>query len=148
MRAAGFEGLCGYADPGVARRSRPPRPRGDERVRRPHDRHGLQRLRGRADLGVRFIDIQLLDRDTPLAPATKAVIRLAREAERRGVAVHFETHRDTTTETLEKFSALGRAFQRATGQLLPVTRGHSHFAVSKHVQAPDYAARLLAWPEL
>jgi hypothetical protein len=64
------------------------------------------------------------------------------------VAVHFETHRDTATETPEKFTALARAFRRATGRLLPVTWDHSHFAVSKHVQAPDYAARLLAWPEL
>lgn len=148
MRAAGFDGVCAYVTPELRAEA--------ERLGlglmsgfdAPSTAVGLERLRAQADLGVRFINIQLLDHDTPLAPATKAAVRLAREAERLGVALHFETHRDTATETPEKFTALARAFQRATGRLLPVTWDHSHFAVSKHVQAPDYAARLLAWPEL
>jgi hypothetical protein len=64
------------------------------------------------------------------------------------VAVHIETHRDTATETPEKFEEIARLFQRATGKLMPVTWDHSHFAVSKHVLPADYAGRLLAWPKL
>ena len=148
IRAAGFDGVCAYVTPALRAEA--------DRLGlalmsgfdAPSTALGLERLRAQADLGVRFINIQLLDHDTPLAPATKAAVRLAREADRLGVAVHFETHRDTATETPEKFTALAREFRRATGRLLPVTWDHSHFAVSKHVQAPDYAARLLAWPEL
>lgn len=148
IRAAGFDGVCSYVTPDLRARA--------DRLGlalmsgfdAPSIAVGLERLRAQADLGVRFINIQLLDHDTALAPATRAAVRLAREADRLGVAVHFETHRDTATETPEKFTALARAFRQATGRLLPVTWDHSHFAVSKHVQAPDYAARLLAWPAL
>lgn len=148
IRGAGFDGVCAYVTPelrahadrlGLALMSG---------FDAPSTAVGLERLRAQADLGVRYINIQLLRHDTALAPATRAAVRLAREADRLGVAVHFETHRDTATETPEKFTALAREFRRATGRLLPVTWDHSHFAVSKHVQAPDYAARLLAWPAL
>ena len=148
MRAEGFDGVCTYVTPAVralADRLGLALMSGFDA---PSTAVGLERLRAQADLGVRFINIQLLDHDTPLAPATRAAVRLAREADRLGVAVHFETHRDTATETPEKFTALAREFRRATGRLLPVTWDHSHFAVSKHVQAPDYADRLLAWPAL
>ena len=62
--------------------------------------------------------------------------------------MHFETHRDTATETPEKFEEIARRFRRITGELLPVTWDHSHFAVMKHLLPPDYSRRLLAWPEL
>lgn len=148
MRAAGFDGVCTYVTPELRAHADRLGLKLMSGFDAPSTAVGLERLRAQADLGVRFINIQLLDHDTPLAPATKAAVRLAREADRLGVAAHFETHRDTATETPEKFTALAKAFRRATGRLLPVTWDHSHFAVSKHVQAPDYAARLLAWPAL
>jgi hypothetical protein len=148
MRAAGFDGVCTYVTPEVraqADRLGLALMSGFDAPTLPV---GLERLRAQAALGVRFINIQLLRHNTTLGTATRAAVRLAREAEHLGVAVHFETHRDTATETPEKFTALAQGFRRATGRWLPVTWDHSHFAVSKHVQAPDYAARLLAWPKL
>lgn len=145
---AGFDGVCAYITP---------------EIREAATRHGLEvmsgfdaagaadalpRLRAQRDLGVRFINVQLLNHDTPPTTAARAAVRLVRAARRLGVAVHIETHRDTATETPEKFDAIARLYRKATGELLPVTWDHSHFAVSKHMMPADYSARLLVWPRL
>ena len=100
------------------------------------------------DLGVHYMNVQLLDHDTPPAVAARLAVKLIRMSDELGVGVHVETHRDTSTETPEKFEEIARRFQRATGKLMPVTWDHSHFAVSKHVLPQFYSARLLAWPKL
>ena len=61
---------------------------------------GGARLRAQRDLGVRFINIQLLDHDTPPAVAAPLAVKLVREGAALGLAVHIETHRDTATEVL------------------------------------------------
>ncbi len=148
IAAAGFDGVCAYITPEI--RAEAAR-RGLE-VMSGFDAKGaadaLPRLRAQRDLGVRFINVQLLNHDTPPAAAARAAVQLVRASRRLGVAVHIETHRDTATETPEKFDEIARRYRRATGELLPVTWDHSHFAVSKHMMPPDYSARLLAWPEL
>ncbi len=148
IKAAGFDGVCAYISP---------------EMKADADRLGLRllsgfdcdtvsaavpRLRAQRDLGVRFINIQLLNHDTLPEKAAKVAVALIRAASALGVAVHIETHRDTCTETPEKFDEIARLYQRATGELMPVTWDHSHFAVSKHMMPADYAARLLVWPEL
>lgn len=105
-----------------------------------------RRLREQRDLGVHLINIQLLNHDTPPAKAAAMAVSLLRYARRLGLGVHIETHRDTSTETPEKFTEIARLYRRATGETMPVTWDHSHFAVSKHVLPKDYAARLLEWP--
>ena len=70
------------------------------------------------------------------------------EAGRRlGVPCDIEVHRDTCTETPEKTYAIAAGYQRATGELLPVTWDFSHLAVVKHL-APPYWERLLVAPKL
>jgi hypothetical protein len=148
IAAAGFDGVCGYVSP---------------ELKAAADAHGLRlmsgfdggelktalpRLRAQRDLGVRFVNLQLLDHDTPPAVAAPLAARLVREGAALGLAVHIETHRDTATETPEKFDEIARLYRRATGAPLPVTWDHSHFAVSKHMLPRDYSARLLVWPEL
>ena len=148
IKAAGFDGVCAYITP---------------EMKAGADRLGLvlmsgfdcqsvektlPRLRAQRELGARFINIQLLNHDTPPAVAARMAARLIRESRPLGVNVHIETHRDTCTETPEKFDELARLYRKATGELLPVTWDHSHFAVSKHMLPPDYSARLLAWPKL
>lgn len=148
IKAAGFDGVCAYITPEIkaaADRLELRLMSGFDVCRTPD---ALPRLRAQRDLGVHFINLQLLRHDTPPAPAARAAVRLFRASRRLGLGVHFETHRDTATETPEKFGEIARRFLRATGELLPVTWDHSHFAVMKHVQPPDYAPRLLAWPEL
>ena len=148
IKAAGFDGLCAYLTP---------------EMKAGADRLGLvvmsgfdcqsvektlPRLRAQRELGARFINIQLLNHDTTPAVAARMAVQLIRESRTLGVSVHIETHRDTCTETPEKFDEIARLYRKATGELLPVTWDHSHFAVSKHMLPPDYSARLLAWPKL
>lgn len=107
-----------------------------------------QQIIAQRDLGVHYMNVQLLDHDTAPAVAAKLAVKLIKMSDELGVGVHVETHRDTATETPEKFDEIARLFQRATGRLMPVTWDHSHFAVSKHILPQDYSARLLAWPKL
>ena len=145
---AGFDGVCAYITPEI--RAEATR-RGLE-VMSGFDAKSaadaLPRLRAQRDLGVRFINVQLLNHDTPPAVAARAAVQLIRQSRLLGVAVHIETHRDTATETPEKFDEIARLYRRATGELLPVTWDHSHFAVSKHMMPADYSSRLLVWPKL
>ncbi len=108
----------------------------------------LPRLRAQQALGVHFINIQLLNHDTLPARAAAAAVKLIRASRQLGLGVHIETHRDTSTETPEKFDEIARRYRAATGELMPVTWDHSHFAVSKHMLPADYSARLLVWPKL
>jgi hypothetical protein len=148
VKAAGFDGICGYITPELKSVA-------DElglELMSGFDAksvtNALPRLKAQRDLGVRFINIQLMNHDTPPAAAAKTAVKLVRAAQQLGLAVHIETHRDTATETPEKFDEIARLYQRATKTLLPVTWDHSHFAVSKHMLPPDYSRRLLAWPRL
>jgi len=108
----------------------------------------LPRLQSQSELGIRFVNVQLMNHDTAPAEAARETVKLIRVGRELGLNVHIETHRDTATETPEKLTEIARRYFRATEEILPVTWDHSHFAVSKHLQTPDYIARLLAWPEL
>jgi hypothetical protein len=148
IHAAGFDGVCAYITPELQRAAEPLGLKLMSGFDAKSVADALPRLRTQRDLGVRFINIQLLNHDTPPAAAVRVAVPLLRAARRLGLAVHLETHRDTATETPEKFEELARRYRRATGELLPVTWDHSHFAVSKHMMPADYSRRLLAWPEL
>ena len=91
--------------------------------------------------------MQLANHDTPVAAAVRLAVRIVEEGERLGAKCSIEVHRDTCTETPEKFYAIADGFRRATGRLLPVTWDYSHFSVMKHL-APPYAGRLLTTPKL
>lgn len=147
MKDEGFDGVCAFITPEIKGHA---------------DRLGLclmsgfdcgdfatarRKLESQRDLGVHFVNIQLMDHDTPPGAAVAMAVRLVRLSRRLGLGVHIEVHRDTATETPEKFTEIDRRFLRLTGERMPVTWDHSHFAVSKHVLPKDYAARLLAWPE-
>ena len=148
IKAAGFDGIAAFINPETQAIAR---------------RLGLKMMGGfdgsnvtgarkqiiaQRDLGVHYLNVQLLDHDTPPAVAARLAVKLIKMSDELGVGVHVETHRDTATETPEKFDEIARLFQRATGRLMPVTWDHSHFAVSKHVLPQFYSARLLVWPKL
>jgi hypothetical protein len=148
IKAAGFDGIAAYANPEVKGFA---------------DKLGLKIMGGfdgssvakarkqiieQRDNGTRYMNVQLLDHDTPPAVAAKLAVKLIKLSDQLGVAVHIETHRDTATETPEKYDEIQRLFQRATGRLMPTTWDHSHFAVSKHLLPAVYSKRLLVWPKL
>ncbi len=148
IKDAGFNGVCAYITPEIQAGAR----RRGLKLMSGFDCSDLkvvrQRLEEQKSLGVHFINIQLLNHDTQPGPAAAMAVRLIRLSRRLGLGVHVETHRDTSTETPEKFTEIARLYRKATGELLPVTWDHSHFAVSKHVLPKDYSARLLVWPRL
>lgn len=148
IKAAGFDGVATFATPEVAAIAN----RLGLVMMGGFDGSSVEKARkqiiAQRDLGVHYMNVQLLDHDTPPAVAAKLAVKLIKLSDELGVAVHVETHRDTSTETPEKFDEIAKLFQKATGQLMPVTWDHSHFAVSKHILPQFYSARLLAWPKL
>jgi hypothetical protein len=148
IKEAGFDGVAAVANAEVKALA----DRLELKLMGGFDGSSLKRVREQLqlnhDLGVHWLNVQLLNHDTPPAEAAALAIKLIELSEKLGLGAHVETHRDTATETPEKFDEIARLFRRATGRLLPVTWDHSHFAVSKHVQPADFSARLLAWPKL
>lgn len=147
IQHAGFDGVAAYITPEIQAGAAARGLRlmsgfdcGDLRV-------AEKRLKEQRALGVHFINIQLLDHDTPPAKAAPVAVKLIKLSRRLGLGVHIEAHRDTATETPEKFTEIARRYRRATGEIMPVTWDHSHFAVSKHIMPKDYSARLLQWPK-
>jgi hypothetical protein len=66
----------------------------------------------------------------------------------KGVQTEGISHRGTCTETPEKTYALADAYQRQTGELLPLSWDFSHFAVVKHLVPENIVKRLLVRPDL
>ena len=99
-------------------------------------------------MGAHHINVQLADEDTRTPEALGLTMLMLQEGKRQGVEPAIEVHRDTCTETPEKTYALADAYQKVTGELLPMTWDFSHLAVVKHVAPKDYIRRLLTRPDL
>jgi hypothetical protein len=105
-------------------------------------------VRANQDAGAHHINVQLADEDTPTAEALGLTLLMMQAGARHGVEPAIEVHRDTCTETPEKTYALADAYQKVTGQLLPMTWDFSHLAVVKHLHPGNYAKRLIVRPDL
>ncbi len=104
-------------------------------------------LQQQKNAGARHINVQLADHDTPTAIAVRLARQLMAAGKKLGVEPAIEVHRDTCTETPEKTYALADGYERATGELLPMTWDYSHMAVVKHL-LPPYWPRLGARHDL
>ena len=100
------------------------------------------------EAGARHINVQLADEDTLTPEALGLTMLILEEGRRQGVEPAIEVHRDTCTETPEKTYALADAYQKVTGQLLPMTWDFSHLSVVKHLSPDNYAQRLIVRPDL
>ena len=105
-------------------------------------------LKEQKDCGAVHINVQLADDQTSAAEALELALALNRESKRIGVVPGIETHRGTCTETPEKHYALCDAYQKTTGELLPLSIDFSHFAVVKHLMPGNFAERLLVRTDL
>jgi len=98
--------------------------------------------------GARYINCMLGEHDTTPAAATRLIIRTVRAARRLGLEAYIETHRDMCLETPEKLAEIAARYRRETGEILPLTWDHSHFAVMKGIPPEDWSRRLLDNPRL
>jgi sugar phosphate isomerase/epimerase len=105
-------------------------------------------IKANKDMGAQHINVQLADDDTPTAEALGLTVLLLQEGKKQGVEPAIEVHRDTCTETPEKTYALADAYQKVTGELLPMTWDFSHLAVVKHLAPSNYIERLITRPDL
>lgn len=148
IKAAGFDGVCWAGSP---------------ELHEGCQRHGLIFVGGMASgnaadfprllleqkqCNARHVNVQLGSDDLPTPKALELALALMREGERIGVEPAIETHRGTCTETPEKTYALADAYQKYTGELLPLSVDFSHPALVKHLTPDNFAARLLVRPDL
>ncbi|HXT12178.1 MAG TPA: xylose isomerase [Candidatus Angelobacter sp.] len=148
FKDAGFDGVCWAGSP---------------ELRAGCQKHGLIFVGGMAsgnatdfsrllqeqkDCGAIHVNVQLASDDVLTPEGLELALALNREGKRVDVIPGIETHRGTCTETPEKHYALCDAYQKATGELLPLSIDFSHFAVVKHLVPENFAKRLLVRPDL
>lgn len=148
IKATGFDGVCWAGSPELAAGCK---------------KHGLIFVGGMAsgnaadfprllqeqkDCGAEQVNVQLAGDEMLTPEALELALALNREGKRLGLIPGIETHRGTCTETPEKHYALCDAYQKATGELLPLSIDFSHFAVVKHLVPANFAKRLLVRPDL
>ncbi len=100
-----------------------------------------------AKTGCARVNVQLWDHDTQPATAARTWVAMQPVAERLGLEIDLEVHRDTCTETPEKAWEIARLYEAETGRQCRFCFDFSHFGVVKHL-SPPYARRLLDKPEL
>lgn len=106
-----------------------------------------ERLKNIKSLNAVRVNVQALDHDTPPKVAVKFWLQMEKEAEKLGLNLDLEVHRDTCTETPEKTYEIADLYKKATGKNIRFCWDFSHFGVVKHLY-PPYAKRLLVRPEL
>ncbi|NQU09245.1 xylose isomerase [bacterium] len=140
-QAAGFDAMGGRPDPALAAAVRAA---GLEWVCYV-DANGTnweQRLRAAAATRPVRVDVQLGDHDTPPAVAARTWVKMMQVADRIGLPIDLEVHRDTCTETPEKTWEIAARYRQATRRKCRFCFDFSHFAIVKHL-SPPYADRLL-----
>jgi len=148
IREAGFDGVCWAGSPELSEGTK---------------RHGLIFVGGLAsgnaaefprllkdlkDNGAHHVNVQLATDDVLTPAALGLALALLQEGGRLGLEPAIESHRGTCTETPEKTYALADAYQKLTGELLPISWDFSHFSVVKHLVPGNFIERLLVRPDL
>jgi len=105
-------------------------------------------LQEQKDCGAVHVNVQLAADDVLTPEALELSLALNREGNRLGLVPGIETHRGTCTETPEKTYVLADAYQKVTGELLPMLWDFSHIAVVKHLKPDNYIERLIVRPDL
>ena len=105
-------------------------------------------LQEQKDAGAHHVNVQLADDDTLTPEALGLALSLMQEGRKLGLEPAVEVHRDTCTETPEKTYALADAYQKATGELLPISWDFSHISVVKHLRPDNYTGRMIVRPDL
>src|SRR5262249_17447449 len=88
IKAEGFGGVCAYITPPIAATAKKLGLRLMSGFDAKSVADALPRLRAQRDLGVRLINIQLLNHDTPPAQAARVAVPLIKAARKLGVSAH------------------------------------------------------------
>lgn len=148
VKAAGFAGICARLDASIAYVAAKQGLFTIGLVFPDDPAEFASLLSAQKSFGAEHVDVQLAAHDTTPAHAVKKWIRLEKEAEKLGLIVSLETHRDTITETPEKLFELADRYFDQMGRPLRLTWDFSHLAVVKHLHTGNFVARLLARPDL
>jgi hypothetical protein len=105
------------------------------------------RLEAAKKINPARINAQVCDHDTPPKEAVAVWLKMEALAEKMGLNVDLEVHRDTCTETPEKVYEIADLYKKATGKKIRFCWDFSHIAVVKHIY-PPYAPRLIERPDL
>ena len=111
-------------------------------------REFLRLLQEQKDAGAHHVNVQLADEDTLTPEALELAMALLQAGRQLGLGPAVEVHRDTCTETPEKTYALADAYQKQTGELLPISWDFSHISVVKHLIPGNFAQRMIVRPDL
>jgi sugar phosphate isomerase/epimerase len=105
-------------------------------------------LQEQKDAGAHHVNVQLAGDEVLTPEALELALVLNHEGHKLGLEPAIETHRGTCTETPEKAYALADAYQKQTGERLPLSWDFSHFAVVKHLVPGNFTQRLILRPDL
>jgi hypothetical protein len=100
------------------------------------------------DAGAQHVNVQMADEDTLTPEAVGLALLLMQAGRQLGLEPAVEVHRDTCTETPEKTYALADAYQKITGELLPISWDFSHISVVKHLRPDNYIEKMIVRPDL
>jgi sugar phosphate isomerase/epimerase len=148
IKEAGFDGVCWAGSPELAEGCRRHRLIFVGGMVSGNAKDFPRLLREQKEAGAVQANVQLATDEISASEALKLALALNREGKRLGLSPAIETHRGTCTETPEKTYALCDAYQKRTGELLPLSWDFSHFAVVKHLVPENFAERLLVRPDL
>lgn len=148
LHAAGFGGVCARLDIAIASLARANGLFAIGLIFPDDPSEFGQLLRSQKELGALHVNVQLGSHATSPIDAVKKWIRLESEAEKLGLIVSLETHRDSATETPEKLFEVADRYEKLTRQTLRLTWDFSHFGVVKHLHTGQLVERLLSRPDL
>ena len=148
IKSAGFEGVSGRLDHAIASvaAQRGLFTIGQIFPTQPEEFSPL--LAAQKAFGVREVTVELGTHDTKPTDAVAWWVRMENEAQKLGLSVSLETHRDTVTETPEKLFDLADRYEKRTGKVIRLTWDFSHLGIVKHLRTGQFVERLLARPEL
>jgi len=92
--------------------------------------------------------VQFCNHDTPPKEALAAWLKLEAQADKLGLSVDLEVHRDTCTETPEKVYEIAARYEKATGKKIRFCWDFSHIAVVKHLAPGDFVSKMIIRPDL
>lgn len=148
IKACGFGGVCARLDIAIASLARANGLFAIGLIFPDDPAEFHQLLRTQKEFGAIHVSVQLGSHATSPVDAVRKWIRLENEAEKLGLIISLETHRDSATETPDKLFEVADRYEKQTRRTIQLTWDFSHFGVVKHLPTGQLVERLLIRPDL